>query len=318
MLFLHQARKVRDLDPTQIDRIARRLPRPRARTGRTVRWPALAVIGVILGAGATVSLAMGGLRALPIVRALLGSQSRAGGETRSGPSHEASKRSATERKPHAPLMVPTPLTNVTMPAASIFPVAPSEAPSERMPSDEPARSPERSAIAKPAGASLADRRDSTRALAWSAPKPSGKGGFASAPVPPSLPTPPGEEPLVTESRSFASVIMLWHRQRDPASALALLDGHEQRYPSGPMRAEAQILRAELYLAQGRRADTLSILDGMSLLALPRARELRTVRGELRVQAGRCAEARADLGLVLEKDPTDSLAKRASQALSHCP
>ncbi len=103
-----------------------------------------------------------------------------------------------------------------------------------------------------------------------------------------------------------------------ATALALLAAHEQRYPSGHMRLEARVLRAEIYLAQGHSDAALSVLDVISLAGLPRARELATVRGELRAKAGRCTEAKADLGNVLESSLTDELARRATQALAQCP
>jgi hypothetical protein len=318
MLFLHQARRVRDLDPAEVDRIARRLRTRSVRARRTIRWPALAMVGVLMVVGATVSLAMGGLRALPIVGTLLARQTQPGGETGSRPALKVSKKSASEPKP-GQLMVPTPLPTAVIPEASAPPAASPALPIERRRPVQFVASPGTGAMVKSAGAPLVDRRESTRTLAWSAAKPSGKGGSASVPLlQPSPTTPPAEDPIVAESRSFASVIVLWRRDRDPGRALALLDGHDQRYPSGPLRAEAHILRAELYLSQGQRAEALSILDGMSLSRLPRARELLTVRGELRVETGRCAEARGDLGLVLEKDLSDSLSKRATQALSHCP
>ena len=99
---------------------------------------------------------------------------------------------------------------------------------------------------------------------------------------------------------------------------ALLEAYERRYPTGHMRIEARALRAEIYLAQGRDDAALAVLDVISLSGLPRARELETVRGELRVKAGRCREARADLGSVLEAGTTDGLARRATRALAHCP
>jgi hypothetical protein len=117
---------------------------------------------------------------------------------------------------------------------------------------------------------------------------------------------------------FAAVIESWRRQRDAASSLALLEAYQRRYPTGHMRIEARALRAEIYLAQGRDDAALAVLDVISLSGLPRARELETVRGELRVKAGRCREARADLGSVLEVSMTDALAERATRALAHCP
>jgi outer membrane PBP1 activator LpoA protein len=123
---------------------------------------------------------------------------------------------------------------------------------------------------------------------------------------------------VAESHSFASVIEPWHRTHNASAALALLDAHEQRYPNGHMRLETRMLRAEIYLAQGREAEALAVLDSLALSGIPRARELQTVRGELRIKAGRCPEGKRDLGDVLDKSVADSLARRAAQALHHCP
>jgi hypothetical protein len=127
-----------------------------------------------------------------------------------------------------------------------------------------------------------------------------------------------ENSIVAESRSFASVIEPWHRTRNAGTTLALLDAHERRYPSGHMRLESRVLRAEIYLAQGHEGAALATLDSLALTGLPRARELQTVRGELRIKAGRCAEGKRDLGEILEKGVADALAKRATQAMSHCP
>ena len=127
-----------------------------------------------------------------------------------------------------------------------------------------------------------------------------------------------KSPIAEESRSFASVIEPWHRTRDASTTLTLLDAHEGRYPHGVMQVESRVLRAEIYLAQGREHQALSVLDTMSLAGLPRARELHAVRGELRIKAGRCAEGRRDLDEVLAKGVADSLAKRAASAISHCP
>jgi hypothetical protein len=127
-----------------------------------------------------------------------------------------------------------------------------------------------------------------------------------------------ESPIVAESHSLASVIEPWHRAHNASAALALLDAHEQRYPNGHMRLETRMLRAEIYLAQGRETEALAVLDSVALSGIPRARELQTVRGELRIKAGRCPEGKRDLSDVLEKSVADSLAKRAAQALHHCP
>jgi Flp pilus assembly protein TadD len=126
-----------------------------------------------------------------------------------------------------------------------------------------------------------------------------------------------EDPALAESQSFAAAIERWHKHRDSEGALAALDAHERRFPSGSLIVEARVLRAEILLSLGREPESLRLLDRVRLEGSPRARELLTVRGELRVKAGRCAEARTDLDAVLREGASDGLAKRATQALGHC-
>jgi hypothetical protein len=145
--------------------------------------------------------------------------------------------------------------------------------------------------------------------AWSTPRPS-----TAAPSTPS----PREDPISAESQSFSAALAQWHRDHNAEAALAALDLHERRFPHGQIRLEAKLLRAEILLQQGRGREALSLLDGVSLSGLPRGRELQTVRGELRVKFGRCAEGRRDLEHVLVKDRTDALGRRATRALLLCP
>ncbi len=125
-------------------------------------------------------------------------------------------------------------------------------------------------------------------------------------------------PIVAESRSFASALELWHHDHDAAAALTALDAHERRFPSGQILLEARLLRTEILLASGRDADALALLDPLSLAGLPRARELRTVRGELRIKLGRCTDGKADLLAVLATSTADPLAQRARHGIAACP
>ena len=132
------------------------------------------------------------------------------------------------------------------------------------------------------------------------------------------PTVPAAEPIQAESSSFSAALAEWHRDHDANAALAALEVHERRFPGGQMQLEARLLRAEILLQQGREREALTLLDRMYLPALPRGRELQTVRGELRIKYSRCAEGRRDLDEVLAKDRTDGLARRAARAISLCP
>jgi len=125
-------------------------------------------------------------------------------------------------------------------------------------------------------------------------------------------------PIVAESRSFASALERWHRDHDAAAALAALNVHERRFPSGQLGLEARLLRVEILLASGRESDALALLDHMGIAGVPRARELRTVRGELRIKLGRCGDGKADLKAVLAGGTADPLAERARQAIAACP
>ena len=307
LALLHQTRKIRDLDSGQVERIARRIHKPAARPARALLWPALAAIASLLVAGATLAITQGGLRALPIV----GSRSSPTtapmpkpAEARRGRGLALPKASGRDQQGGEPEPAASPLP-IILPGTAPLPAASR--------SVVPAAVPRPAPVTQPGPASAEGQREISRTLALRDPSPA---------VPRERAAPARSEAeeasIVAESRAFATVIESWHRQHDAGAALGLLDAYEQRYPAGDMRLEARILRAEIYLAQGQSALALAALDGLSLRGIPRARELQTLRGELRVKAGRCREARADLGGVLEKSMTDALAKRATQALAHCP
>jgi predicted negative regulator of RcsB-dependent stress response len=126
------------------------------------------------------------------------------------------------------------------------------------------------------------------------------------------------DPILAESQSFSKALAQWHRDHDATAALAALEAHKRLFSGGQMQLEARLLRAEILLQQGREPEGLALLDSLQLPGLPRGRELQTVRGELRIKYGRCAEARRDLDYVLAKGTTDALARRAARAISLCP
>jgi hypothetical protein len=131
-------------------------------------------------------------------------------------------------------------------------------------------------------------------------------------------TPPTEGALSVEARSLADVLARWRRGGDAEAALALLSAHDRRFPHGALWIESRVARAEILLGLSRKAQALAVLDSLTLTSLPRARELETVRGELRAQAGRCREARSDLLQVMARSKSDELGQRAARALATCP
>jgi hypothetical protein len=146
---------------------------------------------------------------------------------------------------------------------------------------------------------------------------------SAAPLPaerpaPAIPPAVSESPLLAEGRSFSEALSRWHRDRNAQAALATLDAHDRHFGDGQMRLEARLLRAEIVLSLGRDREALAILDAVPLTGLPRERELRTVRGELRIKHGRCAEGRADLSTVTATDGVDAFGARATRAARLCP
>ena len=281
--FLGEALKTQGLDDGEVAAIERRLQR-KDHTGRSLRlWPVLAAVAVLLAAGSVMAL-VGGWR-LPFV----------GGASRSdAPSPPAKSRSAnklghrpSEASPELRNGAPTP-TGAAAPAES--PTAPSVA------------------TGAEGHASLAARRVPHQDLS----PPSASSPIAPAPIP------PAESALSVEARSMADALARWRRDRSGEAALALLGAHDRRFPHGSLSVESKVARAEILLGLARGSEALAVLDSLNLAVLPRARELATIRGELRARAGRCREARADLSSVLARTGTDDLGRRALRARAECP
>jgi hypothetical protein len=133
-----------------------------------------------------------------------------------------------------------------------------------------------------------------------------------------LPGSPYQSALSAEARSLADALARWRRDGQGEAALALLVAHERRFPQGGLSVESRIARAEILLALDRRDQALAVLDSLTLTGLPRARELETLRGELRAHAGRCRDARSDLSRVVASGGADDLSRRAARALAACP
>jgi len=141
---------------------------------------------------------------------------------------------------------------------------------------------------------------------------------APAPVPLRRPGPsiaPDAGPR-RETALLATAIRKLRRAGDARGALSALDERAAAFPGGELAPEADLVRVEALLALGERGAALRLLDERAD-APPRARQALLVRGELRAEAGRCADAARDLGMVLSHPPRDALDARALLARASC-
>jgi hypothetical protein len=129
----------------------------------------------------------------------------------------------------------------------------------------------------------------------------------SGPAKPAALPQPAEEPagddnsIVAESRLLADALTLLRQRREPARALRALDAYERRFPAGALAPEASAARIDALLELGRRGQALERLDALALdrlPPLPRAAELRVLRGELRAGGGSLAGAVSDFTAAL--------------------
>jgi hypothetical protein len=275
---LHRARALRGLTPEQVGRIASMLDETVGRAPRRRLVPVLAAVALLLSAGSALAWATGTLERLPLLRALLTSHGRVGPASGSGAPQATGRRSAASSEVLAASEPPTPV-----------PLEPHRVDTQ--------------AELRPHG-----RREKMASSIRSS-TPTG----ASPSATPST----ADSPIAREGASFADVLRRWHQSHDARAALAALDVHDRGFASGQLRLESRVLRVELLLAAGREREALVILDSLPLggVNMPRGRELLTVRGELRIQAGRCADGAADLASI--RGGSDALAERARNALTHC-
>ncbi len=121
--------------------------------------------------------------------------------------------------------------------------------------------------------------------------------------------------LSLESSALGVAVRKLHSEHDAAAALSALDAYRAAHAKGLLWREAEAVRVDALMSLGRHKETLAVLDRLSIQDFPRARELGIVRGELRLEAGRCKEAIADFETGLSG--LDSLAERARYGRAVC-
>jgi len=298
--LLHRVRSPRGLTSEQVRRIASRLDATVLPVRRRSLLPVLAAVALLLSAGTAAAWATGTLPRLPVVGALF---------TRP-PNVPRSPAVAMARAPIRPLEVAAPKEQA--PPASV--------PDEIGGLEGTEGSQPRRREGGPASLAPAGRRRASPSPAPPATRPR-----PTAPQePPTVPsTVPGttplavDSPIARESESFANVLRSWRRDHDDRTAMSALDLHDRLFASGQMALESRLLRVEILLSRGSNREALALLDRLSLGKgnVPRGPELLTVRGELRIKAGRCDDGRADLASIAAG--SDGLAQRARNALTHC-
>jgi hypothetical protein len=283
--FFADARPTVGLTDGDVAAIARRLSRPPRVRRRLVLWPALAGAAVLLVTGSVMAVVVGWRPRLPFM-------------------HQAA--------PPAPSQPPSSPTRRHPPIEREVKRAVEAPPSPAAPVPGPSEAPSPATVTPPSMPRSAARRPV---------RPEAAAPPTVAPVAAPAAT-PSEGALSVEARSLSDALARWRRDGNAEAALAHLREHDRRFPGGALAVESKVARVEILLAVGRRAEALTTLDTLNLQGLPRARELETVRGELRMQAGRCADARTDFAQVLHGTPrgrpNDEFDTRASRGLTKCP
>jgi hypothetical protein len=211
--------------------------------------------------------------------------------------------------------ITTPTTPAAAPIAVLVPAHGDRAPRRRAPSESaPSEPPPPIAVAVPVAAppSKLPLDDDSRTAPAAAPPPS-------APPPPSIPAAPpaavAPSALAREAADLRAAVQRLRHDHDPAGALVLLDGYLRQHPRGLLRTDAELARVDALLQTGERSRALAALDQLPLDGLPRARELRLTRGELRAEAGRCRDALADLAPIA--NGADDFSERALYRQASC-
>jgi hypothetical protein len=140
-----------------------------------------------------------------------------------------------------------------------------------------------------------------------------------APPPAPPPSTPAPSALREETALVASALHRLREGNDAAGALALLDEHDRRFgTAGLLGDEVSATRIEAWLRTDQHARALSVLDGRVLRPAGAARALLAARADLRAEAGRCAEARADFDLLLAGGGVDdAIEERALFGRASC-
>ena len=98
------------------------------------------------------------------------------------------------------------------------------------------------------------------------------------------PEPAASGRLGRESELLTRALTRLRSENDPAGALSLLENYRSEFPDGALHLESEVARLDAFLALGRHAEALALLDELPIDRIGRGPELRVVRAELRARA----------------------------------
>ena len=131
------------------------------------------------------------------------------------------------------------------------------------------------------------------------------------------PASPVEGAAGIEARLLAESLRSLRKDHAAERALALVAENDRRFPDGPLRRQAAMVRAEVLLRLGRQSAALAVLESLPLEAGAADRGLSLARAELRAAHARCAEAISDFDRVLAVELDDAAAERALYGRALC-
>jgi hypothetical protein len=96
-------------------------------------------------------------------------------------------------------------------------------------------------------------------------------------------TEPARSPLGRETDLLTRALTHLRSEGNPTAALDLLAQYRREFPAGALRLESDIARLDAFMALGRHADALTLLDSLPIDRIGRGPELRVIRAELRAR-----------------------------------
>jgi hypothetical protein len=297
--LLRDARAGEPLSPEAMNRIEARLldSRPRAAMQRLPRARFALLAGLLLAGGGVAGAG------ITLVATEKRTPSEMTAETVMVPS-VPKRRKAARISPAGESREPVPAAEGLEPAPTVRPESATMAPA---PAPEPRSRRDRE---RPVRLLSAEDKPARTELALTPPP-------APATLEPSALPAMEPAPGTLEARLLGTIVRKLRIERDAIGALALLDRYVTQFPNGALSGEATLARVEALRALDRAPDALALLDAADLKRLPRGRELRVLRGELRVATGRCQQAIADFDEALAGGIDGALAERALYGRAAC-